>query len=217
MSSGKEPLRVVILVGSKGRGSNMQAIINACRRGETHAVVSAVISPSADAPAIDAAASQGIPTYVCPYDSEALFETLDKLSAGLIALAGYMRRLDEKIVRAWPGRIMNIHPALIPSFCGRGMYGHHVHQAVLDAGVRFSGCTVHFVDENYDTGPIIDQAVVGVEQDDTPETLASRILEQEHRLYPRCIGLFADGRLKIEGRRVRILPERSPLEPSSAG
>ena len=118
-----------------------------------------------------------------------------------------MRKLGAKVIKEYQNRIMNIHPALIPSFCGKGMYGHHVHEAAIDQGVKFSGCTVHFVDGEYDTGPIILQTIVPVEDNDTPQTLAARILVEEHKTYVKAISLFAQGRLKVEGRRVRIFPE----------
>lgn len=192
----------------------MQAIVKACQSGEIAGEVVCVIGPRDGAPALEIAASRGILTRVCPFDpaqpetsEDRLRQTLDEVKPDLILLAGYMRRLGRSLVQRYAGRIMNIHPGLIPSFCGEGMYGHHVHQAVIDSGVRYSGCTVHFVDEGYDTGPIIDQTIVAVQQDDTAESLAERILEQEHLLYSRCAQLFAQGRLRIEGRRVRILPE----------
>lgn len=205
----KSPIRIVILVGTHGRGSNMMNLIDACREGEIPGQVVGVISPSSESPALLRAASAGVATLVVPAGdrhSERLLEGIQSFDPDLITLAGYMKRLDEAIVGKYPGRIMNIHPALIPSFCGKGMYGHHVHEAVLEAGVRYSGCTVHFVDEGYDTGPIILQTVVPVEQDDTPDTLAARVLQQEHATYRQAVKLFAEGRLQIVGHRVRILP-----------
>lgn len=204
------PIRIVILVGSHGRGSNMQAIIEACVSGYIPGEVVGVISTAESSPALTWAAGQGIPTLVAhasgseSFDA-ALLSLIQSLNADLVVLAGFMKLIGAHVVRAYSGRMMNIHPALIPSFCGKGMFGERVHQAVLDAGVRFSGCTVHFVDEHYDTGPIILQAVVPVEQDDTAETLAGRVLEQEHRIYPEAVKLFAEGRLVIEDRRVRIV------------
>jgi phosphoribosylglycinamide formyltransferase-1 len=112
-------------------------------------------------------------------------------------------------VQAYAGRVMNIHPALLPLFGGKGMYGEHVHRAVLESGVKVSGCTVHFVDEHYDTGPIIVQRCVPIEEEDTWETLAARVLAQEHQAYVQAVKLFAQGRLRIEGKRVRILPPPS--------
>jgi len=123
----------------------------------------------------------------------------------LIVLCGYMRRLSPEFIRTFPNRIMNIHPALIPSFCGQGMYGMAVHQAVLDYGCKVSGCTVHFVDEEYDHGPIILQIPVPVQDDDTPETLSGRVHEQEMIAYPQAIQWFAERRLVVEGRKVRVI------------
>ena len=122
----------------------------------------------------------------------------------MICLAGYMRKVPESVLTAYAGRLMNIHAALLPSFGGQGMFGHHIHEAVLAYGAKVSGCTVHFVDAGYDTGPIILQSVVPVEEDDTPETLAARVLVAEHQTYPEAVALFASGRLTVEGRRVRI-------------
>ncbi|HET6453131.1 MAG TPA: phosphoribosylglycinamide formyltransferase, partial [Armatimonadota bacterium] len=136
--------------------------------------------------------------------AERVLETLAQHKIDLVCLAGYMRILPSEIIKAYRNRVMNIHPALIPLFCGHGMFGEHVHQAAVDYGVKVSGCTVHFVDEQYDTGPIILQKVVPVEEGDTAETLAARILVQEHKAYPEAIQLFAQGRLRVEGRVVHI-------------
>jgi phosphoribosylglycinamide formyltransferase-1 len=133
-----------------------------------------------------------------------LIAAFREVGADTIALAGFMRKLGPAFLRAYPQRILNIHAALLPCFGGQGFYGHRVHEAVVESGARFSGATVHFVDELYDHGPIILQAVVPVEDDDTPETLAARVLEQEHRIYPEALRLLAEGRLLVEGRRVRI-------------
>jgi folate-dependent phosphoribosylglycinamide formyltransferase PurN len=124
----------------------------------------------------------------------------------LICLAGYVRLLPANVVRAYRHRILNIHPALLPLFGGKGMYGLRVHEAVLQSGMKVTGCTVHFVDEQYDTGPIVLQSVMEVRDDDTPETLAARLLPVEHATYVRAIRLFVEGRLKIEGNRVREIP-----------
>jgi len=192
----------------------MQAIIDACRDGRISGEVVAVIGVKPDAPAIERAAAAGVRTFIlnpkdfadpADYDRE-LLSTLASVQADLICLAGYMRKLGRPIIDAYRNRIMNIHPALIPMFFGQGMYGHHVHEAAIERGVKVSGCTVHFVDEDYDTGPIILQTVVPVEDDDTPDTLAARVLVEEHKTYVQAIQLFAEGRLVVEGRRVRVLP-----------
>lgn len=206
--------RIAVLVSGQGRGSNMQSIIDGCAAGEINGEVSLVLGVNDDAPAMERARSQGIVTVaVSPRDfgsdedyDQALFKTLKAHKIDLICLAGYMRVLGSELVKEWNGRIMNVHPALIPSFCGKGMYGHHVHEAVIERGVKVTGATVHFVDEIYDNGPIILQTCVPVEDDDTADSVAARVLKTEHKAYVEAISLFCDNRLRIEGRRVRILP-----------
>jgi formyltetrahydrofolate-dependent phosphoribosylglycinamide formyltransferase len=209
-------VRIAILVSGHGRGSNMAAIIDACQRGEIDGQVVLVIGTRREAPALQRAAEKGVCTRVIsPRQlgeeeyAQRLLHALGEAQVDLVCLAGYMRLLPVPVVRAYAGRVMNIHPALLPLFGGKGMYGEHVHQAVLESGVKVSGCTVHFVDEHYDTGPIIVQRCVPVEEDDTWETLAARVLVQEHQAYVQAVKLFAEGRLRIEGRRVRILPPTS--------
>jgi formyltetrahydrofolate-dependent phosphoribosylglycinamide formyltransferase len=204
------------MVSGQGRGTNMQAIIDACASGKINGEVVLVIGVKDDAPAMERARSAGVKTLtISPKDyataeeyDNAIFQALADHRVDLICLAGYMRVLGAKIVERWRNRIMNVHPALIPSFCGKGMYGHHVHEAVIARGVKYTGVTVHFVDEDYDTGPIILQTVVPVEDDDTPETLAARVLKQEHQTYTDAIALFADGKLEVVGRKVRILKDK---------
>ncbi len=205
------PLAIAAIVSGQGRGTNVQALMDACAGGEIAARMGVVIATRSDAPVLERARAMQVPTSVVSprkyQDDEAgyadaLHSVLARHGIGLICLAGYMRRLPPPIVTAYAGRIMNVHPALLPLFGGRGMYGEHVHQAVLDSGMKVSGCTVHFVDEHYDTGPIILQTAVPVEDDDTPQTLAARILPCEHQAYARAVQLFAQGRLRIEGRRV---------------
>lgn len=218
-------LRVGVLVS--GTGTNLQAIINASQAEQYPAEVAVVISNVPTAPALERAARHGIPcqvidhrqfrlTRICRrltergsaenYDrvrfEQALCDALDAHQVELVCLAGFMRVLTPFFVQRYPGRIMNIHPALLPAF--KGLWGHHVHEAVLASGARYSGCTVHFVTEEVDGGPIILQRVVPVYDDDTPETLAARVQEQEHQLYPEAIRLFAEGRLRIVGNRVII-------------
>lgn len=205
------PIRIVVLVGTRGRGSNMQTIIDACASGEIHGEVVGVIGTGNESPALARAAHQQIPTQVVEYRSEnpeefgdQMHEAILSFRPDLVLLGGFLRKLSSRTVSEFHGRIMNTHPALIPAFCGKGMYGHHVHQAVLDYGVKISGCTVHFVDEGYDTGPIIMQAAVPVEPDDIVETLSARVLKEEHRIFKECVRHFAAGRLRVEGRKVRI-------------
>jgi phosphoribosylglycinamide formyltransferase 1 len=208
-------INIAVMVSGHGRGSNMQAIIDACRDGRIDGRVAVVIGVKSDVPAMERAKTHGIPTAeIKPkaYETDeaygkAILQVLSDQNTDLICLAGYMRILPPEVVRTYKWRIMNTHAALIPSFCGKGMYGEHVHTAALEYGVKVSGCTVHFVDEVYDNGPIIVQKCVPVEEGDTPETLASRILPNEHKAYVEAVGLFAQGRLKVEGRVVHVLPE----------
>jgi len=206
--------RIAILVSGPSRGSNMQAIIEACRdRRIPDSAVVAVVGARDDAPALQKAHTLSVPTAVVnPREfpdpdmyGDALLWVLQKAQPDLICLAGYMRLLPAQVVQAYPMRIMNIHPALLPLFGGKGMYGLRVHQAAIDSGMKITGCTVHFVDEGYDTGPIILQRCVPIVDDDTPETLAARVLPVEHETYIEAIRLFVQGRLRVEGRRVRVV------------
>jgi phosphoribosylglycinamide formyltransferase-1 len=210
-----------LLVGvlASGGGTNLQAIVDNCKCGRTDAEVVVVIS-DVECGALERARKAGIPAEHIDrrdrrrYPSREAFDraVLERLRAyrvELVCLAGYLRIMTPELVNAYSGRMMNTHPALLPSFGGVGMWGHHVHQAVLAYGCKVSGCTVHFVSLETDGGPIILQRAVPVEEGDTPEMLAARILPYEHQLYSEAIQLFAEGRLKIEGRRCRILPPAS--------
>ncbi|MBP6963436.1 MAG: phosphoribosylglycinamide formyltransferase [Armatimonadetes bacterium] len=207
-------INIAVMISGHGRGSNLQAIIDACKDGRIDGRVAVVIGVKDDAPAMQRARDNGIPAVeVRPkeFDTDEgygrrIMDFLSEHQVDLICLAGYMRILPLEIVKAYRARIMNTHAALIPSFCGKGMYGEHVHNAVIEYGAKVSGCTIHFVDEQYDTGPIIIQKCVPVEEGDTPETLAARILPLEHQSYVEAVQLFAQGRLKVEGRIVRVLP-----------
>jgi phosphoribosylglycinamide formyltransferase-1 len=198
---------------ASGGGSNLQAIIDRCRDGSLPAEISVVISNKPDSGALQRARRAGIPALCIDHRNYPSREDFDRavvaalIEAGveLIVLAGFMRLISDVFLDAFPGRIMNIHPALLPAFPGL-----HVQRKALEYGARVTGCTVHFVDGGVDTGPIVIQAVVPILDDDTEESLSARILEQEHRIYPRAIELFAQGRLRIDGRRVRIEP---PLPP----
>ena len=202
----KEPIKLAVLVS--GNGSNLQAIIDQIEAGEINARIVCVISNNPDAFALTRATNHRIPVIVHEnrgfanrreYDA-ALVNILQNHDVKLIILAGFMRILSEVMVSAFPNAIINIHPALLPAFPGL-----HPQQQAIDHGVRFSGCTVHFVDCGTDTGPIILQAVVPVGQDDTEATLSARIQKEEHRTFPDAIRLFSEGRIKVEGRLVRIL------------
>ncbi|OYT69220.1 MAG: phosphoribosylglycinamide formyltransferase [Armatimonadetes bacterium JP3_11] len=206
--------RIVILVSGPSRGSNMRAIIEACREGRIpDSEVVAVIGAREDAPALQHAHALGVPTAVVNPNEfpepdmygDALMWVLQKAQPDLICLAGYMRLLPKQIVQAYPLQILNIHPALLPLFGGKGMYGLKVHQAVIESGMKVTGCTVHFVDEQYDTGPIVLQRCIPVMDDDTPETLAARLLPVEHETYIEAVRLFVEGRLRLEGKRVKVV------------
>ncbi|GIV03023.1 MAG: phosphoribosylglycinamide formyltransferase [Fimbriimonadales bacterium] len=186
--------RLAILVGSKGRGSNMEAIVRASQEPDFPMEVAVVFAPSDTAPAIERARSLGVPVVVLPAEPEAFAQSLlreiAERNVDLLCLAGYMRLIPASVVEALRGRILNIHPALLPKFGGKGMYGMRVHEAVLAAGEAESGATVHFVNERYDEGDILIQRRVTVLPNDTPETLAARVLEQEHRAYPEAIRIW---------------------------
>ena len=192
---------------ASGRGSNFQALIEAMEAGTLPARCLRLITDNPSAYAIERAEKAGIPVTVLDYASypdrsayeQALLREMRATGADLFVLAGYMRILDREIVEAFPRRILNIHPALLPSFPGL-----HAQRQALEHGVRVSGCSVHLVDSGTDTGPIILQRCVRVEQDDTEESLADRILEEEHRILPEAVRLFMEGRLNVQGRRVRI-------------
>ena len=208
-------IRIGVLVS--GRGSNLQALIDSVKAGRLDAQIAVVISDVEEAFALERARSAGIEArYVDPgpkrsrlsEEAEAeVVATLEGAGVDLVALAGFMRILSPQLVRRFEYRMMNIHPSLLPSFPGL-----HVQRQALDYGVKFSGCTVHFVDEGMDTGPIIVQAVVPVLDNDTEDALAARILKQEHRIFSRAIQLFAEGRLKVEGRRVVVTGGRTETD-----
>lgn len=190
----------------------MQALIDATRDGRIPGEVGLVVSTSPGAPALERAEAAGVPTQLLAAADfptpealdEALADAFEAAQVDLICLAGYMRLLSPVFLNRYQGRIMNVHPGLLPAFGGQGFYGRRVHEAVLAAGAKVSGVTVHFVDEEYDHGPIILQRVVPVEEGDTPESLAARVLAAEHQAYPEAVGLFAEGRLTLEGRCVRV-------------
>ena len=197
------PIGVLI----SGSGTNLQSIIDAIAARKLDVKIVVVLSNKADAYGVVRAQNHGIPTEVLEHKSypsreaydQAVVDLLRSRGVELVVLAGFMRLLSPVFITAYSNRIMNIHPALLPSFPGL-----HVQKKALEHGVRFSGCTVHFVNEECDEGPIIIQAVVPVFPDDTEETLAARILTQEHRIYPRAIQLYAEGRLHIVGRKVLV-------------
>jgi formyltetrahydrofolate-dependent phosphoribosylglycinamide formyltransferase len=202
--------RLAVLLS--GGGTTLQNILDHIDAGKLDARVCCVISSRADAYGLERARRHGVPAVTIvrkDYPDSASFNAsvwgeIRKHGADLVVLAGFMCLLE--IPPDFANRMMNVHPALIPAFCGKGMYGHHVHQAVIAYGVKVSGATVHFVDTEYDHGPIILQEAVPVLENDTPDTLADRVQAKERELYPRAIQLFAENRLRVEGRHVRILP-----------
>lgn len=203
--------RIAVLVS--GGGTNLQALIDAQSRGELGGQIVAVISSKAGVYALERAAKASIPGYVLPRKEFAsnrdmtvsVVDLLKKLDIDLVVLAGCMIIFTEELVEAYPNAIMNVHPALIPAFCGPGYYGLHVHEEVLRYGVKLSGATVHFVSEECDGGPIIAQKAVEVRTDDTPETLQRRVMEEaEWKLLPEAVRLFCEDRLSVQGRTVIV-------------
>ena len=207
-------LNVVVLVS--GGGTNLQAIIDAVEAGAiTNTKITGVISNNKNAYALERAKKHGISAQcISPKDfetrdrfNEVFLETIDSMQPDLIVLAGFLVVIPEAMIEKYRNRIINIHPSLIPSFCGTGYYGLKVHEAALERGVKVVGATVHFVDEGTDTGPIILQKAVEVEQGDTPEVLQRRVMEQaEWKILPKAIDLIANGRIQVEENRVKILP-----------
>ena len=208
-------LKITVCVS--GGGTNLQAIIDRLQDGTIrNARIVQVISNNPGAYALERAAAAGLDACcVSPKNypdreafNDALLDKINEAAPDLIVLAGFMVAVPRKVCAAYAGRIINIHPALIPSFCGKGYYGLHVHEKALARGVKVTGATVHFVDEDLDTGPIILQKAVEIREDDTPQTLQRRVMEEaEWIILPKAIDLIAAGRVRIEGRRTRILDE----------
>ncbi len=203
-----ETIRLAVLIS--GGGSTMQNLAEHIDRGELPARITQVICSNPKARGIDRAGRLGLPCEVVSrrdYDSSDAFSDrawsiIREAGADLVCLGGFLSLIRIPDDYVW--RVMNVHPALLPSFGGKGMYGHHVHDAVLAAGCKVSGCTVHYADEHYDQGPIIAQRCCAVEEGDTPDALAERVMAEERIAYPHAIRLFAEGRLKVEGDVVRI-------------
>jgi len=210
-----DPLKLGVLIS--GSGSNLQSIIDHIEKGSLNAIIKIVISNNPDAYGITRAKKHGLPVLIFKhedfksredFDLEVI-KTLQNNHVQLVVLAGFMRILTAAFLRAFPQRIINIHPALLPAFPGT-----HVQKQALEYGVKFSGCTVHFVDGGVDTGPIIIQSVLPVHDDDTEETLAARILKEEHRIYPQAIQFYADGKIEIDGRKVKIKSANKTSSPA---
>ena len=198
--------RVAVLVS--GGGSNLQSLIDAINTGRIKAQIVLVISNKPGVYALERASRNGIPSLIIPTKdrlmeeySRQILERLQREQIDLICLAGFTRILSPEVAEAFPNRILNIHPSLLPAFGGKGMYGLRVHQAVLESGAKFTGATVHLVTANTDQGPIVCQDVLRINDEDTPETLAQRVLEIEHRIYPQALKILAEQSLKIKGFR----------------
>lgn len=206
-------MNIAVLVS--GGGTNLQALIDAEKRGEIkNGKITCVISSNQDAYALERAKNNGIETVVVPKKdypdrseyTAAVTNALVEAKADLVVYAGFMIILDSQIVKAFSNKMMNVHPALIPSFCGKGFYGLRVHEAVLASGVKLTGATVHFVTEDCDAGPIIAQKAVPVLNGDTPETLQRRVMEEcEWKILPEAVSLFCQGRIKINGNKTEII------------
>ena len=202
-------LRIAVLLS--GSGTTLENLVKERAQGRLDVEFTAVISSKTGAYGLERARNHGLPAHALPrsmYPDERAFNdaihgVLAQDPPELVVLAGFLSRIE---LRGYNGRAMNTHPALIPAFCGKGFYGERVHRAVLDYGAKVTGATIHYCDEQYDTGPIILQRAIDVHEDDTPATLGARVAEVERELYPRAIQLHAEGRLQIEGHRVRILP-----------
>jgi len=200
---------------ASGGGTNMQAIIDRCADGSINAELALLICNNPGAAALERAKKAGIPTLTIDHRNyadrkafdEAVVSALQQANVDLVVLAGFMRIVTKTILDAFPNRVMNIHLALLPA-----LPGLHVQKKALEYGAKFSGCTVHFVDDGVDTGPIIIQAVVPIFDDDTEESLSARILVREHQIYPKAIQLFAEGRLRIDNRKVVIDPPLTKIE-----
>ncbi|NLL29822.1 MAG: phosphoribosylglycinamide formyltransferase [Clostridiales bacterium] len=197
-----------------GGGTNLQSLIDIIKKGYIKGSIKLIISNKEDAYGLERGREADIESiFINPalynredYDKK-LIEEFKKRDVDLIVLAGYLRILSKDFVTEYREKIINIHPSLIPSFCGKNYYGQRVHRAVLEYGCKITGATVHFVDENADTGPIILQEPVRVYDDDTIESLQKRVLEAEHKIFPEAVRLYCDGKLKIEGRQVKISEE----------
>jgi formyltetrahydrofolate-dependent phosphoribosylglycinamide formyltransferase len=208
----KPKLKIAVLISGSGR--TLKNFIDLAAGGDLPIDIRLVVSSSGNAGGLDHARAANIPTRVVPrnkYDTDrhygnAVFAACRKAEVDYVAMAGFMKLAP--VPADFVGRVLNIHPALIPAFCGHGMYGHHVHETVLAYGAKVTGVTVHFVDNEYDAGPIIWQQPVPVFDDDTPNSLADRVFATELEAYPHVLRLLAAGRLKLEGRRVRILPQK---------
>ena len=186
-----------------GGGTNLQAVIDGCENKSINGEVKVVISNKEDAYGLERARNHKIKA-ICEKDENKIIEILKENEVELVILAGYLKIVSPKLVNEYRNKIINIHPSLIPAFCGKGYYGEKVHQGVIDYGAKVTGATVHFVDEGADTGPIIMQKTVEVKQDDDAKKLAERVLEVEHEILTKSISMFCENKLTVNGRRVYI-------------
>ncbi len=186
-----------------GGGTNLQAVIDGCENKSINGEVKVVISNKEEAYGLERARNHNI-TAICEKDENKIIEILKENEVELVILAGYLKIVSPKLVNEYRNKIINIHPSLIPAFCGKGYYGEKVHQGVIDYGAKVTGATVHFVDEGADTGPIIMQKTVEVKQDDDAKKLAERVLEVEHEILTKSISMFCENKLTVNGRRVYI-------------
>lgn len=204
------PTKIAVMVSGQSGGTNFQAIIDAVHAQKLQAKISLLVSTNELHGAVARAREANIKTLVLPpsqcassqeWDHQ-VSDALYQEGVSIVALAGYLRIITPVLLEAFPDRILNVHPSLLPAFGGKGMYGMRVHKSVLEYGCKVTGCTVHIVNENYDMGPIVAQACVPVSDDDTPESIAAHVQAQEHKIYPQCIDLLAREVLRVEGRRV---------------
>lgn len=209
-----------VAVFASGRGSNFRHIVEKIRTDSVQARVALLITNNPDAGALKIARDYGIPARIFPpvdfpnsnSYNDSILEVLVAKRIEYIVLAGYMRLVGSQIVNKYENRIINIHPALLPAFGGKGMYGHHVHEAVFESGVKFSGATVHIVDTKYDNGPIVLQDVVSIADVKNADEIAEKVLDIEHRIFPEALRLLVEQRLRITGRRVEVLKEQGIAE-----
>ncbi len=214
------PFRIAVLIS--GGGTTLRNLIEKIEAGRLPVEIALVVSSTPNARGLQIAADAGLPGAVIQRKafadqdefSRAIFDRCREAGVDLVVMGGFLKRVT--IPDDFANRVVNIHPALMPSFCGEGFYGHRVHEAVLDYGAKLSGCTVHFADNQYDHGPVIMQMAVPVLDDDTPETLAARVFEAECEAYPEAIRLIAAGRVSVDGRRVRIKAEAEDAEDLAA-
>lgn len=194
-----------IAVFVSGGGTDLQSVIDACEKGQINGQIKLVISNRQNAYGLERAKKTGIETAVVKKDDALIVSMLKERDIDLVVLAGYLAILTDTLIDAYPNQIINIHPSLIPSFCGSGMYGMHVHDAVLKRGVKVSGATVHFVSSEVDGGSIIKQVACDISDLETAEDIQARVLEIEHRILPEVVGLYCDGRIKVENGKAKVI------------